>query len=197
MKSVNTIERFCSLSDVIAHLDKTGVDLNSALADRFKNSLQENMHKLTAPREVASLTKACLVTKTALTNELVDNYIRNVPTMHFDPKLARQLLESTDGEQSNRLLDAFINSKLVSPEGLSESQILERIELCNLVFSLRKSDVWNDKAFLEIVYYQCFKVNMSLTFFRLKNVLEFLNHLPELGIADADFWLKSEDYIIR
>lgn len=55
----------------------------------------------------------------------------------------------------------------------------------------------DDTPFLNQIFHRCFLHNMSLTFFRLSNLIEILTRLSIQKPSDRDFWLRCEDYIMR
>lgn len=99
------------------------------------------------------------------------------------------------GPWKDSYLHALKKVKILDREsGFSQVQILDRIELSNiLIDELPKlqDDLVNS------LYFTCFLKNMSLSFFKIEQLMKILSALSVLRPKERDFWLRAEDYVLR
>jgi hypothetical protein len=79
--------------------------------------------------------------------------------------------------------------------GLTPVEIVERIELSNIVFD----NINPNQMFMASLYFSCLIRHTSLFFFKSRHLHEVLNRLSLTKgfVTERDFWLKTEDYILR
>ena len=78
------------------------------------------------------------------------------------------------------------------------SEILERIELVNIILDEQQlSDKKPSAHLLNTIYFTCLLKNISLFFFRSRHLFKVLDALADLRPDERDFWIKTEDYVLR
>ena len=183
------------LARCLVNFHRAGVELHDALVFSFVKLMRRPEAQLNADSCVQTLTRACLLTKAVRTEKLIAFHLEHLDGLKFDAGILKELLRSTCPESRDSLIQAYKKVKLAR-DGFTSKQIIDRIELCNILAGAVENPL-ADAEFVRAIYLHCFQANISLTFFRLKNVLFWLGALVQHGIGDRDFWLKTEDYILR
>ena len=98
--------------------------------------------------------------------------------------------------------EAYLNClqrvKLMDKEtAFQHADILDRIELTNIILDEIPKERLPSQHLINTIYFTCLLKNTSLYFFRSRHLFRVLESLADLRPGERDFWIKSEDYVLR
>ena len=122
----------------------------------------------------------------------------------FDAEMSKYILNSIDDENPLKVkyLKSLAYTKLINKKTALTGPEVDLIELTNILMDqnrLIKNDSSFMKDFMSAMYFTVLLPFPSLFFFRSRHLFETLELMAhdEYYLKEKDFWLKSEDLILR
>ena len=130
-------------------------------------------------------------------SNVIRAHIHRQRELHFDMNLTRDLIKVA-GPFKEAYLNCIQRVKLMDKEtAFQHSDILDRIELTNIILDEAPIERTPSSHLINTIYFTCLLKNTSLFFFRSRHLLRVLTCLTELRPGERDFWIKTEDYVLR
>ena len=129
-------------------------------------------------------------------SEIIRTHIHRQKEITFNMQLSKDLIKVA-GPFKEAYLNSLQKVKLIDKEtAFQHAEILDRIELTNILLD-ETTDRPPSVHLINSLYFTCLLKNMSLFFFRSRHLFRVLDILADTKPAERDFWIKSEDYVLR
>ena len=185
-------EQVSCLSSLLYFCQEADLPLVAALTSLFTKVAPGTDLSQLNDVDLMRFSKVFLKLKPCATDALVKVHMDRMKQLPFEERVSRELI-SQAGDFKQAYCELLLKVKFIG-EPADHETILDRIELSNLILDNLSPGL----PFLSSLYFTVLVRHTSLFFFRTRHLLTVLNLLSNTKFrSERDFWLKTEDYIMR